>query len=320
MFERYTEKARRLIFFSRYEASRFGSPYIESEHLLLGFLRETKIPLARSLDAESIRDQIQKQTEYREKTSTSVDLPLTPECRKILRHAADEADRCGHKHIGTEHLLAGMLHEKNCYAARLLGENGVSLELVRSSMTEEPTRELSQPKSKGVPAGYRWKSLLYNPASDRIVVEMARADTGHLPISRLFVRHRDAEAYELIGNPDDKTSYESPVTCEKHPVVIFNSAKREGGGGNPDGVYAFDLRTHELKICIANDTLNIPEPYLRFWVLTLVSLSDDGETLNLKIGLEKPAPGGGVVDYYLASVNLANKKLQLLSRLKDIRF
>ena len=83
MFERYTEKARRVIFFSRYEASQFGSPYIETEHLLLGLLREDKALTFRFLRShaslESIRNQIEGHTTIREKVSTSVDLPLSNE-------------------------------------------------------------------------------------------------------------------------------------------------------------------------------------------------------------------------------------------------
>jgi|ERR1035438_1523180 ATP-dependent Clp protease ATP-binding subunit ClpC len=81
MFERYTEKARRAIFFARYEASRSGSPYIASEHLLLGLLRESKALSGRLFDrprsaVETIRKQIEKQTTFRKKTSTSVDIPF----------------------------------------------------------------------------------------------------------------------------------------------------------------------------------------------------------------------------------------------------
>ena len=76
MFERYTEKARRVIFFARYEASQFGSPYIETEHLLLGLLREDKALTNRFLrshaSVESIRKQIEAHTTIREKVSTSV--------------------------------------------------------------------------------------------------------------------------------------------------------------------------------------------------------------------------------------------------------
>jgi ATP-dependent Clp protease ATP-binding subunit ClpC len=99
MFERYTEKARRVIFFARYEASQFGSPYIETEHLLLGLLREDKALTNRFLrshaSVESIRKQIEAHTTIREKVSTSVDLPLSNECKRVLAYAAEEAERLG---------------------------------------------------------------------------------------------------------------------------------------------------------------------------------------------------------------------------------
>ena len=326
VFERYTEKARRVVFFARYEASEFGSPFIESEHLLLGFLRESKALSARvfsgsSFSVDGIRKEIEKHTTPRKKISTSVDLPLSNECKRILHYASEEADRLGHRHIGTEHLLLGMLSEKDCFAAHLLNERGVSLEGVRANISiEEPTAELAKVRSPGIPAGYRWKTLLYNPASETIIVEMARSDTGHLPMSRLFMRNKSADAYEQIGNPADNVSYESAVTSEKQPIIIFNSMKWEGSGGNPDGVYVFNLLTKELSICVPKDSLNIPQPHQRSWILTLVSLSDDGQTLYLKIGIEKPVSGGGSVEYYLASLGIADKKLELLSHLKDIRF
>jgi hypothetical protein len=325
VFERYTEKARRAIFFARYEASSFGSPYIDSEHLLLGLLRESKalshkLFSGTSFTVDNIRKEIEGHTTVREKIPTSVDVPLSNESKHILHHASEEADRLGHKHIGTEHLLAGMLLEKDCYAARLLGEHGISLEGVRSGLSEDPGRELAQAKSPGIPAGYSWKNLLYNPASESIVVEMAQPGTGHLPMSRLFARHMNAAVYEPIGHPADDVSYESPVTCEKQPIVIFNSVKWTGGGGNPDGVYSFNLKTKELISCVAKDSLVIAEPHLRSWILTLVSLSGDAQTLYLKVGIEKPVSGGGLAEYYLASLTLLDKQLELLSQLKDIRF
>ena len=131
MFERYTEKARRVIFFARYEASQFGSPYIETEHLLLGLLREDKALANRFLRShaaiESIRKQIEAQTTMREKVSTSVDLPLSHECKRVLAYGAEEAERLNHKHIGTEHLLLGLLREEKSFAAEILHERGLRL-------------------------------------------------------------------------------------------------------------------------------------------------------------------------------------------------
>jgi len=138
MFERYTEKARRTIFFARYEASMFGSPYIETEHLLLGILREDKALANRvlgSFDAiESIRQQIEAHTTIREKVSTSVDLPLSHECMRILAYAAEESARLNHKHIAPEHMLLGLLREEKCFAAEMLRQRGIGLTQVRQEI------------------------------------------------------------------------------------------------------------------------------------------------------------------------------------------
>jgi len=142
MFERYTEKARRVIFFARYEASQFGSPYIETEHLLLGLLREDKTLTNRFLRAhdsvESIVKQIREHTVIREKVATSVDLPISNEGKRVLAYAAEEAERLGHKHIGTEHLLLGLLREEKCFAAQILEERGVKLAQVRDELARGP--------------------------------------------------------------------------------------------------------------------------------------------------------------------------------------
>jgi len=149
MFERYTEKARRVIFFARYEASQFGSPYIETEHLLLGLLREDKALTNRFLRShasiESIRKQIEGHTTIREKVSTSVDLPLSNECKRVLAYAAEEAERLSHKHIGTEHLLLGLLREEKCFAAEILHERGLRLSAIREELARS-TQEKAQPQ------------------------------------------------------------------------------------------------------------------------------------------------------------------------------
>src|SRR3954462_3482091 len=151
MFERYTEKAQRVIFFARYEASQFGSPYIETEHLLLGLLREDKALTNRFLrshaSVESIRKQIEGHTTIREKVSTSVDLPLSNECKRVLAYAAEEAERLSHKHIGTEHLLLGLLREEKCYAAEILHERGLRLSAIREELART-TQEKAQPAQR----------------------------------------------------------------------------------------------------------------------------------------------------------------------------
>src|SRR5215467_8184201 len=138
MFERYTEKARRVIFFARYEASQFASPFIESEHMLLGLVREDKVLAHRFLrgtDFESMRNQIEARSPAKGKpTPTSVDLPLSNECKRALAFAAEEAERLAHKHIGTEHLLLGLLREEQSFAAELLRGHNVQLEVMRKEL------------------------------------------------------------------------------------------------------------------------------------------------------------------------------------------
>ena len=152
MFERYTERARRVIFFARQEAVQFGSTTIGSEHFLLGLIREDKNVTNRFLrnhwPIESIRIEIEGRTTFREKVSTSIDLPLSNECKRILAYAAEEAERLNHRHIGTEHLLLGILREEKCVAAEILHERGLRLNAIR----EELARSLPElPKSGPVP-------------------------------------------------------------------------------------------------------------------------------------------------------------------------
>jgi ATP-dependent Clp protease ATP-binding subunit ClpA len=148
MFERYTEKARRVIFFARYEASQFGSPSIETEHFLLGLLREDKTIAIRLIHSDTavdaIRQQIEAHSTMGDKIHKSVDLPLSHECKRILAYGAEEAERLKHQHIGTLHLLIGVLREGKSYAAALLHERGLELSAVRAELklreaSDEPT-------------------------------------------------------------------------------------------------------------------------------------------------------------------------------------
>jgi len=138
MFERYTEKARRVIFFARYEASQFGSPYIEAEHLLLGLLREDTALVGRlsrsHLSPEAFRKRIAEESPPRKIVSVSIDLPLSATAKAVLVSAAEEAERFGHDHIGTEHLLLGILRQENTLAARLLEEAGIQFAKVREDL------------------------------------------------------------------------------------------------------------------------------------------------------------------------------------------
>jgi ATP-dependent Clp protease ATP-binding subunit ClpA len=141
MFERYTEYARRVLFFARYETSQFGSNEIEPEHLLLGLLREDRPLMDRFVPgASEVRKQIEREKPPGPKVSTSKDLPLSHSAKRVFAFGAEEAERMNHSHIGTEHLLLGLLREK-CLASRILETHGVKLEVVREQIAKSAAAE-----------------------------------------------------------------------------------------------------------------------------------------------------------------------------------
>src|SRR5215831_12758622 len=139
MFEKYTEKARRVIFFARYEASQFGSSAIEPEHLLLGLIREDQ-PIVKSFahashfSTEQIKKRIEKALGLREKISPSVDLPISPNAKRVLEYAADESNLLQHSYIGTEHLLLGLLRQEDTIAFEILQKMGFSVTGIRKEI------------------------------------------------------------------------------------------------------------------------------------------------------------------------------------------
>jgi ATP-dependent Clp protease ATP-binding subunit ClpC len=135
MFERFTEKARRAIFFARYEAGQYGSSNIGAEHLLIGILRDDGLTVLRLLapqaTAEWFRTEIEKQIVRHVPTSATIELPLAPDCRTILISATEEADKLRNRRVRTEHLLLGMLRLKDSLVAQLLREKGALPEAIR---------------------------------------------------------------------------------------------------------------------------------------------------------------------------------------------
>ena len=119
---------------------------------MLGLLREDKALANRFLRShaaiESIRKQIEAHTTVREKVSTSVDLPLSHECKRVLAYGAEEAERLSHKHIGTEHLLLGLLREEKSFAAEILHERGLRLSAVREEISRSASEKSSQPAQR----------------------------------------------------------------------------------------------------------------------------------------------------------------------------
>jgi hypothetical protein len=156
LFERYTEHARRSIFFARYEASALFTSEITTEELLLGILREDKTVASRvGLDALiAIRKELEQLAlpqRERERVPTSVDLPLSHKSKRALEYAAEEADALRHKMIDSAHLILGLMRVEGCLAAQLLRKHGLEYEQYRKivanqlSEAELRTRPLERP-------------------------------------------------------------------------------------------------------------------------------------------------------------------------------
>jgi uncharacterized protein YbbC (DUF1343 family) len=217
MFERYTEKARRVIFFARYEASQFGSLAIEAEHLLLGIAREDKLLLKRlvegaSVTAETLREEIQSHIETREKIDTAVELPLSVETKRALAYAHEESDSLQHRHIGTEHLLLGLLHQPETLAAQILHRHGVKLEKARARISSQDAYAVGCKESQahrtdrqrrhvtlGVEKLLGEKIGVLRGERVGLICNQSSVDHGFRHVADLFNEHKDINLTALFG-------------------------------------------------------------------------------------------------------------------------
>ena len=205
MFERYTERARRVIFFARYEASQLGSSAIETEHLLLGLIREGKGLTSRlfsksHLSMDQIRKEVEGRSPYREKVSTSVEIPLSVESKRVLGHAAEEAERMLHNYIGTEHILLGLMREERSVAAAILAEKGMRLTSVREDILALLNEKASAGKSKETPLLSEFSRDLTEAATRNALDPLVGRDEELERVVQVLCR-RTRNNPVLIGEP-----------------------------------------------------------------------------------------------------------------------
>ena len=168
-FEKFSERARRVLTLAQNEAQRFNHNYIGTEHILLGLVGETEGVVARVLknlgiDLEKVRAAVEFIIGRGEKAVTG-EIGLTPRAKKVIELAVDEARRANHSYIGTEHLLAGLLREGEGVASGVLESLGVTLDKVRT----ETQRVLSQ----NVPAAAQGRAR--TPTLDQMGIDLTRA-------------------------------------------------------------------------------------------------------------------------------------------------
>src|SRR5215207_1953547 len=155
-FDKFTERARKVLQLAQEEAQRFNHNYIGTEHLLLGLVREgegvaAKVLANLGVELHKVRSAVECVIGRGDRTVTG-DIGLTPRAKKVIELAVDEARRLDHPYVGTEHLLLGLVREGEGIAAGVLESLGVSLVKVRgqvlhnltdrgASTTEEPEGE-----------------------------------------------------------------------------------------------------------------------------------------------------------------------------------
>ncbi|MCH7488808.1 MAG: ATP-dependent Clp protease ATP-binding subunit, partial [Chloroflexi bacterium] len=172
-FDKFTERARRVLTLAQEEAQRFNHNYIGTEHLLLGLVREGDGVAAKVLSNLGVElSKVRSAVEFiigRGDRATVGEIGLTPRAKKVIELAVDEARRLSHHYIGTEHLLLGLVREGEGIAASVLESLGVNLERVRA----ETTRILSQsvPQSSGSGA----RSSTRTPTVDQLGMDLTSA-------------------------------------------------------------------------------------------------------------------------------------------------
>jgi len=141
MFDRFTERARKVILLAKEEAKRFNHDYIGTEHILLGLIKEGEGVAAAvlqnlGLNLDMIRLEVEKLVQPGPSTVTSGDIPFTPKAKKVIELAMDEARSLGHNYIGTEHLLLGLIRENEGVASQVLLNLGLDLAKVRKEIMD----------------------------------------------------------------------------------------------------------------------------------------------------------------------------------------
>src|SRR5215210_7794589 len=154
MFERYTERSRRVIFFARYEALQYGSQVIAPEHILLGLMREDKslsarfLPFRHAITVDTIRRDVEERIVLRDRIPQSSELHLSAATKKILFYANEESRHLKNRHIGPEHLLLGIVREERSIAAEILLQYGLRIQDIREELARQSGSQAFVPAAK----------------------------------------------------------------------------------------------------------------------------------------------------------------------------
>ena len=205
MFEKFTEKAKRILFLARYEASQQGAKQIGTEHLLLGLLKEpedsTRELFTRAnVSVDLLQAELERRGPIREKLSTSVEIPFSDETKKVLQFAEEEAERLMHPNIGAEHVLLGLLRPEDSVAGRLLAERGMRLYAVREDAVNLYKRRALPKKKKETPFLNEFSRDLSEMAERRIFDPLIGREPELERVIQVLSRRRKNNPI-LLGEP-----------------------------------------------------------------------------------------------------------------------
>ena len=167
MWQRFTERARKSVFFAQEEAQGFGEGYVSTEHLLLGILRAPDGVSNRVLDSlgvscTKVESDVRKQLP-RGDARPNQDMTLTPRAKRVIDLAYEEARQLSNNYIGTEHLLLGLVREGDGLAGRVLASHGVKIDLARQAVIElqDANREEQVNKSpEPIPSNWKHQMVM----------------------------------------------------------------------------------------------------------------------------------------------------------------
>ena len=189
MFERFTERARKVIILAREEAIRLGHNFVGTEHLLLGLIREADglaVAMLKKLnvDLTGLKREIEKMVAPSKEVSPGSEIPFTPQAKKVLEYAISEARSLGHNYIGTEHLLLGLIREGEGIASLVLRDFGVSVAAAKAQAVELLGEKLRQTTPEG-------RRLSFEGFTDhaRSVIVMARDEASRLGHNSIGPEH-----------------------------------------------------------------------------------------------------------------------------------
>jgi ATP-dependent Clp protease ATP-binding subunit ClpC len=248
-FDKFTERARRVLTLAQEEAQRFNHNYIGTEHLLLGLVREGDGVAAKVLANLGVElNKVRSAVEFiigRGDRAVMGEIGLTPRAKKVIELAVDEARRLNHHYIGTEHLLLGLVREGEGIAAGVLESLGVNLERVRA----ETTRILSQSLPQSAHTGGR--TATRTPTVDQLGMDLTAASRAG-KLDPVIGRHREIERVIQILSRRTKNN---PVLIGEPGVgktaIVEGLAHRVVAGDVPETLQGRRLLTLDIGALVA---------------------------------------------------------------------